>query len=289
MDNGQKIHFYPTNKVRIPIDKNTIIQNKVVNPAQNDSIVPFIDIEIKGQALYKNRLMMLDVLANNNWKRPIYFTGGSFGDDDYLWMKDYLQLDGMVYKLVPVRTAIPKDGSPLDMGQIDSEKMYNIVMKWDWGNGESKTIYHDPETRKNSISYRTNLARLMEQLVNEGKLDKAKKVIELAMNKMPLEYYGYYSLIDPFAGGYYEVGEKEKARQLLVKLMTKYKENLTFYHGLRPSEQSNLAIDIITDIERFRGLLEVMKDRGDLEFYNKNKSVFNSYNKMFERFGRDNE
>jgi hypothetical protein len=289
MDNGQKIHFYPTNKVRIPIDKNVIIQNRVVNPAQNDSIVPYIDIEIKGQALYKNRLMMLDVLANNNWKRPIYFTGGSFGDDDYLWMKDYLQLDGMVYKLVPIRTAIPKDGSPLDMGQIDSEKMYNIVMKWDWGNGELSTIYHDPETRKNSISYRTNLARLMEQLVNERKLDKAKKIIDLAMTKMPVDYYGYYSLIDPFAGGYYEIGEKEKARQLLEKLMNKYKENLTFYHGLRASEQSNLVIDIITDIERYRGLLEVMKDRGDMEFYNKNKPVFNSYNKMFERFGRDNE
>jgi hypothetical protein len=289
MDNGQKIHFYPTNKVRIPIDKNVIIQNRVVNPAQNDSIVPYIDIEIKGQALYKNRLMMLDVLANNNWKRPIYFTGGSFGDDDYLWMKDYLQLDGMVYKLVPIRTAIPKDGSPLDMGQIDSDKMFNIVMKWDWGNGELSTIYHDPETRKNSITYRTNLARLMEQLINEGKLDKAKKVIDLAMTKMPVEYYGYYSLIDPFAGGYYEIGEKEKARQLLEKLMTKYKENLTFYHGLRASEQSNLVIDIITDIERYRGLLEVMKDRGDMEFYNKNKPVFNSYNKMFERFGRDNE
>ena len=289
MENGQKIHFYPTNKVRIPINKNVIIQNRVVNPAQNDSIVPYIDIEIKGQALYKNRLMMLDVLANNNWKRPIYFTGGSFGDDDYLWMKDYLQLDGMVYKLVPIRTAIPKDGSPLDMGQIDSDKMYDIVMKWDWGNGELSTIYHDPETRKNSISYRTNLARLMEQLVNERKLDKAKKVIDLAMTKMPLEYYGYYSLIDPFAGGYYEIGEKQKARQLLEKLMTKYKENLTFYRGLRASEQSNLVIDIITDIERYRGLLEVMKDRGDLEFYNKNKPVFNSYNKMFERFGRDNE
>ncbi|MBL0014428.1 MAG: DUF2723 domain-containing protein [Flavobacterium sp.] len=289
MENGQKIHFYPTNKIRIPIDKNVIIENKVVNPAQNDSIVPFIDIEIKGQALYKNRLMMLDVLANNNWKRPIYFTGGSFGDDDYLWMKDYLQLDGMVYKLVPIRTAIPKDGSPLDMGQIDSDKMYDIVMKWDWGNGELTTIYHDPETRKNSISYRTNLARLMEQLVNERKLDKAKKIIDLAMTKMPVDYYGYYSLLDPFAGGYYEVGEKEKARQLLDKLMTKYKENLTFYHGLRPSEQSNIVIDIITDIERYRGLLEVMKDRGDMEFYNKNKPIFNSYNKMFERFGRDNE
>jgi hypothetical protein len=289
MQNGQKIHFYPTNKLRIPIDKNVIIQNKVVNPMQNDSIVPYIDIEIQGQALYKNRLMMLDVIANNNWKRPIYFTGGSFGDDDYLWMKEYLQLDGMVYKLVPIRTRIPKDGSPLDMGQIDSDKMYDIVMKWDWGNGELKTIYHDPETRKNSISYRTNMARLMEQLINQGKKDKAKKIIDLAMEKLPVQYYGYYSLLDPFAGGYYEIGEKQKARQLLDALMTKYKENLTFYKGLKSSEQSDLVIDIITDIERYRGLLEVMKDRGDMEFYNKNKPIFNSYNKMFERFGRDNE
>lgn len=289
MQNGQKIHFYPTNKVRIPIDKNTIVQNKVVAPKYYDSIVPYIDIEIKGPALYKNRLMMLDVLVNNNWKRPIYFTGGSFGDDDYLWMKDYLQLDGMVYKLVPIRTAIPKDGSPLDMGQIDSEKMYNIVMKWDWGNGELSTIYHDPETRKNSISSRTNMSRLMEQLINEDQKEKAKKIIDLAMTKMPLEYFGYYSLLDPFAGGYYEVGEKAKARQLLDQLMTKYKQNLNYYRGLTASEQNDIMIDIITDIERYRGLLQVMKDRGDIDYYNQNKKVFNSYNEMFHRFGRDNE
>jgi len=289
MQNGQKIHFYPTNKVRIPVDKKEIIKNKIVAAKYNDSIVPYIDIEIKGQALYKNRLMMLDIIANNNWKRPIYFTGGSFGDDDYLWMKDYLQLDGMVYKLVPLRTAIPKDGSPLDMGQIDTDKMYDIAMKLDWGNGDLKTIYHDPETRKNSISYRTNLARLMEQLINEGKKDKAKTIIELAMNKMPLDFYGYYSLVDPFAGGYYEIGEKQKARDLLERLMTKYKENLNFYKNLKPTEQSAIAVDIVTDIERYRGLLGVMKDRGDLDFYNKNKNIFNAYNKLFYQFGRDNE
>ena len=289
MSNGQSIHFYPTNKFRIPIDKNTIIKNKVVSPKDYDSIVPYIDFEIKDNALYKNRIMMLDVLLNNNWKRPIYFTGGSFTDEDYLWMKDYLQLDGMVYKLVPIKTPLDKEASQLDMGQIDSDKMYDIVMKWDWGNGESSTIYHDPDTRKNSISYRSNLARLMEQLVNEGKLDKAKKVIELAMTKMPLKYYGYYSLVEPFAGGYYVVNEKAKARKLLEDLMTKYKENLSYYKTLKPSEQSNLAIDIITDIERYRGLLEVMKERGDIEFYNKHKTIFNSYNKMFERFGRDME
>jgi hypothetical protein len=288
LQNGQTIHFYPTNKIRIPVDKNTIIKNKVVSSIYNDSIVPFIDLDVKGSAMYKNRLMMLDVLANNNWKRPIYFTGGSFGDDDYLWMKDYLQLDGLVYKLVPIKTPVDKENR-FDMGQIDSDKMYDLVMKWEWGNGDLTTIYHDPETRKNSISYRTNMARLMEQLINEGKIDKAKKIIDLALTKMPMDYYGYYTMVEPFAGGYYEVGEKVKARQLLERLMSKYKQSLTYYSGIQPSIQNGIASDIITDIERYRSLLTVMKDRGDNEFYNKNKPVFNSFVQRFTRFERDLE
>jgi hypothetical protein len=288
LENGQTIHFYPTNKIRIPVDKNNIIQNKVVNPKYNDSIVPFIDLDIKGRAMYKNRLMMLDVIANNNWKRPVYFTGGSFGDDDYLWMKDYLQLDGLVYKLVPVKTKNNPE-SPLDMGQIDSEKMYNIINKWEWGNGERTDIYHDPETRKNSISYRTNMARLMQQLIYEEKNNKAEKIIELALNKMPMDYYGYYTMVEPFASGYYQIGKKEKARELLNKLVNKYKQSLTYYSGIQSSIQNGIASDIITDIERYRSLLYVMKDNKDLEFYTKNKAAFNSLNKRFERFGREME
>ena len=287
LENGQKIHFFPTNRIRIPVDKNTIIRNKVVNPKFNDSIVSYIDLDIKGN-LYKNRLMMLDVIANNNWKRPIYFSAGSFGDDDYLWMKEYLQLDGLVYKLVPLRTKIIEE-NPLDMGQIDSEKMYNLIMKWDWGNGDSKTIYHDPETRRNSISYRNNMARLMQQLINEGKIEKAKNIIELSLKKMPIDYYGYYLTVESFAAGYYEVGEKAKARKLLEKLMTKYKQNLTYFAGIQPSVQNGIATDIVTDIERYRSLLKVMKDRGDIEFYNKNRSIFNNYVKRFTRFGRELE
>jgi hypothetical protein len=288
MSNGQTIHFYPTNKIRIPIYKNNIIKNKVINPKYYDSIVPFIDLDIKGSAMYKNRLMMLDILANNDWKRPIYFTGGSFGDDDYLWMKDYLQLDGLVYKLVPVKTPVDKE-NPYDMGDIDSYKMYDIVMKWSWGNGDLTTIYHDPETRKNSISYRTNMARLMEQLINEGKTGKAKKIIDLALTKMPMDYYGYYTMVEPFASGYYKLGEKAKARELLERLMTKYKQSLTYYSNIEPSIQNGIASDIITDIERYRSLLMVMKDRGDMVFYNKNKPVFNSFVQRFTRFGRDLE
>lgn len=289
MQNGQTIHFYPTNKLRIPVDKNSIIKNKVVSEKYNDSIVPYIDIDIKGNALYKNRLMMLDIVANNNWKRPIYFSGGAFDNEDYLWMKDYLQLDGMVYKLVPLKTKMGKDDNQMEMGQIDSDKMYSNVMKWDWGNSESLTIYHDPETRRNSITYRMNLARLMNQLIAEGKKDKAKKIIDLAMTKMPLDKFGYYSLVEPFTKGYYAIGEKAQAQKLLEKLMTKYKENLNYYVKLNAVDQTDIAVDIITDIERYRGLLTVMKESGDSTFYNKNKIIFNTYIKMFERFGREKE
>lgn len=289
MQNGQTIHYYPTNKLRIPIDKENIIKNNVVNPKLYDSIVPFIDIEIKGSAIYKNRLMMLDFINNNNWKRPVYFSGGAFDNEDYLWMKEYLQLEGMTYKLVPLRTKLNKDSGQMDMGRIDSENMYAKVMAWDWGNSESDKIYHDPETRRESLTYRMNLSRLMRQLILEGKMDKAKKIIELALTKMPLDKFGYYSLVEPFAKGYYDVGEKAKAHDLLEKLMGKYKENLNYYAKIQPSEQSSVSMEIITDIERYRSLLTVMKESNDIEFYNTNKKIFNTYIEIFARFGRDKE
>ena len=77
-------------------------------------------------------------------------------------------------------TVVEKGASQIDMGQIDTDIMFDKVMQWDWGNSESLSIYHDPETRRNSITYRMNLSRLMSKLIAEGKMDKAKKVIDLA-------------------------------------------------------------------------------------------------------------
>ena len=288
MESGHRLHFFPTNKVRFQVDKKNVIANKIVNPALNDSIVPFIDIDIKGGALYKNRLIMLDILNNNKWKRPIYFSPGSFGDDDYLWMKDYLQMDGMVYKLVPIKTPVNEDDYP-DMGRLDTDKMYQLAMHWFWGNGESTKIYHDPETRRNAISYRTNLSRLTKQLIAEGKLAKAKKIIDLAVTKTPVDYYGYYLTLETFVSGYYEIGQKEKARELVGKLMNKYKEELLYYSTFTFADQSFMAEDIVRAIERYRSLLLVIKEHGDIELYNKSKGEFNASNGRFSRFQRENE
>ncbi len=287
MNNGHKINYYPTNKIRVPIDKAQIIKNKVVPEAYYDDIVPYIDIDLP-DVLYKHNLITLDIIANNNWERPIYFNGGSPDDDYFIWMEDYLQLEGMTYKLVPIKTT-PDEDAPFDYGRVNAEKMYDTVMKWDWGNSNSPNIYHDPQTLRNSVSFKRNLVRLSDTLIKEGKPEKAVKIIDLALEKMPVDYYRAYFMDEAFADGYYRTGKTEKARQLLTKLSKKYKESINYYHSLAPSVQNSLYYNILKEIESYRSLLLIMKNNNDIAFYDRHKKEFNKYNEMFARFGRKNE
>ncbi|MDB9960972.1 DUF2723 domain-containing protein [Oceanihabitans sp.] len=275
-------NYFPVEDVRIPVNKENALKSGIVRQKDADKIVDFIDIRITESALYKNRLLMLDIVANNNWERPIYFTGGSFGDDDYIWMKDYLQLDGMCYKLTPIKTPVDR-ANPFDMGRVDSEKMYDIVKKWDWGNSESPDIYHDVETRTNSITYRGNLARLIEQFINEDQPEKAEEIADLAMEKMPVEYYGYYTLLEPYISAYYEVGATEKARKLFKDVSIKYQENLTYYSSLDPNKQRQLGELIITDIERYKALVDVVMDYDD-ELAQTETRIFTDFLQLFDHF-----
>lgn len=273
-------NYLPTENVRIPVDKATVLRNGIVKAKDSSLIVPYIDIKIKGAALYKNRLMMLDIIANNNWERPIYFTGGAFGDEDYIWMKDYLQLDGLVYKLVPIKTAVEKN-NPFDMGRIDSDKMYDMVTKWDWGNNGDSEMYHDVETRKNSLTYRGNLARLIEALIQEDKLEKAEEIADLAMAKMPVDMFGFYTLLEPYIGAYYELEATDKARDLYMDVSRKYQESLSYYSDLSEQNQSKYIQAIYSDIERYRSLVDVTTFYESDEFIKTEMGKFNNYLRLF--------
>lgn len=288
LQSGQMVNTFPSKYISIPVDKQAVLKNGIVKPEDADKIVDKIVVKIGSQILYKNRLFMLDILANNSWKRPIYFTGGSFGDEDYLWMKDYLQLDGVAYKLVPIRTPVNRK-NPFDMGRIDTDKMYHIVKNWDWGNMEDPGLYHDPETRKNSITYRSNLARLVEALINKGETEKAKEMLDLGMKEMPVDYYDYYTLLEPFISGYYEVGEKEKARELWEKVAGKYQEELKYYSNWSKERQYRYADEIITDIERYRGLVDLLIKHQDDKIVREKADEFNSYLRLFKHFYGEEE
>ncbi len=282
LSSGKKVNTFPTKHIRIPVNKEAVLKSGIVAQKDADLIVPYIDIHLKGDLLFKNRLLMLDIIANNNWERPIYFTGGSYGDDDFLWMKDYLQLDGVTYKLVPIRTK-QDPRNPFDMGRIDTDLMYKNVTSWDWGNSDDPNIYHDPETRKNAITYRSNLARLVEALIQEGKKDKAKVILDLAMEKMPIEFYEYYTLLEAYVTGYYQVGEKQKARDLWEKIAKKYQEQLTYFGSLELKDQYHYAEDIVTNVERYRSVVDLLLVNQDREMIEEKADEFNKYLGLFTR------
>ena len=273
-------NYLPSESIRIPVDKESVLNNKIVDNSLSNEIVDEIIIKIKGQALYKNRLMMLDIIAENNWERPIYFTGGSFGDDDYLWMKNYLQLEGLCYKLVPIKTPIDPS-NPYEMGRVNTEKMYSMVKDWDWGTKGNMDVYFDVESRKNSITYRSNISRLVNQLIIENKNEKAEEISDIVIKNMPVNIFGYYTLLESYIDSYYKLENKEKARKLFLEIANKYKENLFYFSSLKDENKNRYAEEIYTDIERYRSLVGVIISYEEGEFLEKQMEDFNSYLELF--------
>ena len=280
------ITYYPTNKVRIPVNKENVLKSGLVKPEDADLIVDYIDIDLPQSALPKNRILMLDIIANNDWKRPIYFSGGSFDSAEYIWMKEYLQLDGLIYKLVPIRTENPNS---FELGRIDTDLMYDIVMKWDWGNSGSDAIYHDPQTRSQGLSFRSNLARLTEALLSENKIDKARDIIDVAMENIPVEHYGFYAFVEPFVDGYYKVGEKQKGRALFEQLKSIYQNRLTYYADIPLDEQYEKIEDILSDMQAYRRNIDILIENEDRSLAEEETKVFNQYIDKFSQFVGDDD
>jgi hypothetical protein len=96
-------------------------------------------------------------------------------------------------------------------------------------------------------------------------------------------------MVEPFAMGYYEVGKKDKARKVVAELIQKYQESLTYFSGFKLADQYYYASDIVSDIEQYRGLIELIRAADDREFYEKEKAKFNNFNKRFAVFNRKTE
>jgi len=283
LQSGKIVNTFPSKHIRIPVDKEAVLKNNIVSKEDADKIVPYIDIHLKGDYIPKHRLVMLDIIANNNWERPIYFTGGSFGDDDYIWMKEYLQLDGMTYKLVPIKTKI-NPNNPYQLGRVNTDIMYKNVKNWDWGNGESPDIYQDIETRRNAISYRTNLYRLANQLAEEKKIIKAEEILDLGMEKMPLEIYEYYTPLHSFVEGYYSIDRKGKAIKLWKQVANKYQEQLLYFGNLSYPEQEKHFENIMDNITYYRNLVDILVEQEDTALVEDTIHEFNGYINLFPAF-----
>src|SRR5690606_28967089 len=115
-------------------------------------------------------------------------------------------------------------------------------------------------------------------------LEQAEEIADIAMTNMPVEHYGYYTLLEPYISAYYEVGAKDKARKLFKDVAKKYQENLAYYAGLSENEQMKTIEEIVSDMERYRGIVDVVVEYDD-ELGEKEQLTFNNYIKLFSRLG----
>ena len=249
-DDGNPEKILPTNKIRIPVNKENVLRYGIVAQKDADKIVPFIDITID-RAIGKNTILMLDILNNFDWKQPIYFTGGSNADSEYIWLKDYLQLDGVAFKFVPIKTPtkiydangqVVRELSLFDIGRIDPEKMYNNIQKWEWRNINDGKIYLDEQTKRNAISLRNSLMRLSAAFAQEGDTIKAVEVLDLSLEKLPIADFDHYSLSMEYPEMYYKLGELKKARTTAEDLMRLFRENLIWYSTFK-AEDFDMVFD----------------------------------------------
>ena len=271
-ENGHPEKVYPTNKIRLMVDKDAVIKNGIVDSKFADSIVPFIDITVSEAALTKNRILMLDILANNDWKRPIYFTGGAQAAEEYIWLKDYLQLDGLAYKFVPIKSPI-KNANFMDMGRIDTNTMYKHVKEWSWKNSNGN-IYIDPETRKNGISFRNSLGRLADEFIKEGDFDKAEEILDLSVDKMPVDKYGYYRLIIGYIESYYKIDKPEKARSIINYLLNNFQESIFYYSTISSKELAQNFSDLEGTLDLYRYIIATAQEYDTEDYTSKLKDEF---------------
>ncbi len=217
----------PTRTLFLPINKKEIIAKNVVPKEKHHRIVDTLVIKMKqsSSALYKSDMMILDLIASSNWDRPIYFNNTS-SRSMALELRDYLQMEGMAYRLVPVK-AETLGG---ELGEVDAKIMDKNMQTFQFRGFESAANYHDEEYRKFGANERECYYRLGMQLFLDGNKKRAEEVLDSALIQIP-DYsipYDYDYHLPKYVELYHLLGKDDKAKALGKRLLEMSETNLKF-------------------------------------------------------------
>ena len=221
----EDLQMIPTDSIVIKLDKEAIKRSGMLTP---DSIPEYMHISLKGKrVLYKSELMMLEMLANTNWERPMYMAI-TVGSDNHLNLTNNFLQEGLAYRITPF------DNAKLGR-RLDSEKMYdNLMNKFKFGGIDKPGIYIDENAMRMCHSHRRIFSQLVQQLMREGKKDKAKAALDYAEKMIPAYNvpYDWQNGAVQMAEAYYQLGETAKADEMMKALADKAVEYLTWYLSL---------------------------------------------------------
>ncbi len=235
-NDNERYDYFPTRNFSLKVDKEKVLANGTVAPEDADFIVDEVQWTITGSGIQKNGLVLLDFLGVNNWERPVYFAITT-GNEVYFGLEEYFQLEGMVYRLVPIKTPRPdrRDARRLLEGRINTGILYdNFMNKFNWGNINDPKVYANEDIRRlGQASMRSIAHQLAEELVKENKTDSAVAVLDKVMEKLP-EYNLPYGLeMLNIARAYYLAGAFDKGNAIFSRMLNTADEDLNYFFSFK--------------------------------------------------------
>ena len=236
----KKHHHIPTDTIWFKIDKDAVLRSGMLIPEQyrgatdEETKAKMPDrmvISLKGKSrLYKNEIMMLDLIAHCNWERPLYMAT-TVPKSNYLNLGNYFLLEGLAYRITPFDWKVLglADADSEEM-YIDTEKMYNNLMNFKFGGTDNPDLYLDETVRRMCLSHRRLFTDLASQLITEGKKDKALQILEKIDNGISNELMPQNGIYDvQTANTYLVLGLHEKGGAMLLNITQNYLQQLYWY------------------------------------------------------------
>lgn len=283
---GNAVNYFPTKKFSIPVNKDQVLKYGAVELQDTSKIVSSINFEIDRNYLMKADLMILDLIAHNNWTRPIYFAV-TVGSESYLNLEDYFQLEGLAYRFVPIKTDRASDGQT---GRVSTTHMYdNMMNKFVFGNMKDPRVYLDQNNLNMTMNFRNNFSRLAESLLTEGKRDSAMRTLDTCLAVMPDKTVPYNIMMLRIVDTYFKIAKggtnqdsinlamspgMEKydvsaqhavktANAITNRLADIYEEDLQYYFSLKGTEYlKSIERDMNQAMAVLQELIRMSKEAG---------------------------
>jgi len=282
LTNGNSMNYFPSRDFYIDVNKEKVLETETVQPVDSALIANRIEFNIQKNYVSKSELAVLNIIAANNWERPVYIDHSLLHTGSIFFL-DWLQFEGLAYRFVPIKTK--REG--LAFGYVNSNVLYDHVMnRFVWGNVNDPDIYLDEYNERaiKIIQARHMFARLAEKLNDEGKKEKAKEVVDKMFELFPDEIIPLSFDSFPATEQYYRAGSTEQANEKVRKMADNSFAMLDYYLSLPLKFVPVVQDEQNRQISQIRNLLVLTRRFNQTEL---NQEIDTRLQKLIERLSAE--
>ena len=269
--------YLPARKLKLIVDKERLIESENFTMDEINKTEDALYFEINKNYLSRSDLIVLDIIAGNNWKRPLYFLSPM--ELRNLGLDKYLVKEGFAYRLVPYKST--PDGATMTF-QMDAANTYNLLMqKFRWGNIGDQDVYLDHTIRRQIevLGLRRTFAQLADSMTEAGNNQQAEKVLDKCMELLPFEVISDDYFITSIIALYYHNGSIEKGNQRMNEYAEILDEELNYYASASRRFKKNILEAVRNYLYYYNELLAIAKTNHQSDFIEKYRKKFeNHYN-----------